>query len=173
MPDSQEIRWADPKDAAHIVRLIRALATYENEPASSVKVTEADILRDGFGEPEISNRRFECLIAERSGRPVGLCLFFHNYSTWEGRAGIYVEDLFVEEQARGFGLGQALMAALARIAQARNCGRIDLSVLEWNPTRAFYHRIDMTHMAEWRPYRMNQAAIATLAKTAVDFDGDG
>ena len=172
MSENQNIRWAEPKDAAHIVRLIQALAAYENEPAHSVKVTEADILRDGFCEPETSARRFECLIAEYSGRPVGLCLFFHNYSTWEGCAGIYVEDLFVEEQARGLGLGRAIMAVLARIAQERNCGRIDLSVLEWNPTRAFYNRIKMTHMKEWRSYRMEKAVITALAKTAADINGD-
>jgi len=133
MSENQNIRWAEPKDAAHMVRPIQALAAYENEPAHSVKVTEADIRRDGVCKPETSARRFECLIAEHGSRPVGLCLFFHNYSTWEGCAGIYVEDLFVEEQARSLGLGRAIMGNLSRIAQERNCNRIDLSVLEWNP----------------------------------------
>ena len=163
MSNITNIRWAEPTDAADIVRLIQALAIYESEPLTSVKVTEADILRDAFGEPDDAPRRIECLIAEHGGAPVGLCLFFHNYSTWEGRAGLYVEDLFVEEQARGLGLGRMLMAALAQVAQERNCVRIDLSVLDWNPTRAFYERIDMTHMDMWRPYRMGQTAIAALA----------
>lgn len=166
MSEKQNIRWAKAADAGDIVRLIKALAAYENEPASSLKVTEADILRDGFGDAANGGRRFECLIAEHGGRAVGLCLFFQNYSTWEGRAGLYVEDLFVEEQARGLGLGRLLMATLARIAQDRRCERVDLSVLDWNPTRAFYHRIAMTHMEEWRSYRMGQAAIAALARTA-------
>ncbi|MBL6951508.1 MAG: GNAT family N-acetyltransferase [Alphaproteobacteria bacterium] len=171
MSENQIVRWAEAKDAGQIVRLIQALAAYENEPASTVKVTEADILRDGFGEPDNTARRFECLMAEHGGTPVGLCLFFHNYSTWEGRAGLYVEDLFVEEHARGLGLGRILLAALARIAQERNCLRIDLSVLEWNPTRAFYHRINMKHMEDWRPYRMGHAAIAALAATSPRIGG--
>ncbi len=166
MTTNAKIRWARGDDAAHIVRLIKALAAFENEPASSVKITEADILRDGFGDSGHSPRRFECLIAEVAGRPAGLCLFFPNYSTWEGRAGMYVEDLFVEEAARGHGLGRMLMAALAGIAQTRNCPRIDLSVLAWNPAREFYERIAMRHMDEWLPYRLEAKAIGILARGA-------
>jgi GNAT superfamily N-acetyltransferase len=171
MTTDTNIRWANADDAAHIVRLIKALAEFENEPASSVRITEADILRDGFGGGDNSPRRFECLIAEAAGRPVGLCLFFHNYSTWEGRAGLYVEDLFVEEAARGHGLGRTLMAALAAIARARNCPRIELSVLDWNPARKFYDRIAMSHMDEWRPYRLEGKAIEALARAAPELDG--
>ena len=98
------IRPAGPEDAGDIVRLVRALAAYENEPVETVRMTEADVLRDGFSEP----RRFEVLLAEDAGEAVGFALFFHNYSTWEGRAGIYVEDLFVEERARGQGLGREI-----------------------------------------------------------------
>jgi GNAT superfamily N-acetyltransferase len=171
MTENQIIRWAEAKDAGQIVRLIKALAVYENEPASSVKVTEADILRDGFSKPDNSPRRFECLLAEHGGTPVGLCLFFHNYSTWEGRSGLYVEDLFVEEHMRGLGLGRNLLAAMARIALERNCLRIDLSVLEWNPTRKFYHQVNMNHMETWLPYRMDHTAIATLAATSPKISG--
>ena len=156
------IRWARREDAGEIVRLIQALALYENEPVETVKMTEADVLRDGFGEP----RRFECLLAEVDGAPVGFALFFHNYSTWAGRAGLYVEDLFVEEHARGLGLGRALMAAIAKVADERGCPRVDLWVLHWNPTREFYHRIEMNHMDEWLPYRMTEQAIAALASSA-------
>lgn len=159
---SETIRWARREDAAEIVRLVRALAEYEREPPSIVKMTEADVLRDGFSEP----RRFEALIAEADGRAVGFALFFHNYSTWEGRAGLYVEDLFVEPAARGCGLGRKLMAALARIAHERGCRRLDLNVLRWNPTRDFYHRIGLNHLEEWLPYRMRPDAIAALAATA-------
>ncbi|MDA1100730.1 MAG: GNAT family N-acetyltransferase [Proteobacteria bacterium] len=173
MSEHHNIRWAEAEDAGQIVRLIKALAAFENEPVSSVKVTEADILRDGFGKPDNAARRFECLIAECDGAPVGLCLFFHNYSTWEGRAGLYVEDLFIEEHARGLGLGRLLLAALARVAKDRNCRRIDLSVLEWNPTREFYHRINMREMEAWRPYRMDQVAIAALAIASPDIGGVG
>jgi GNAT superfamily N-acetyltransferase len=168
------VRWAKASDAGDIVRLIKALADFENEPASSVKVTEEDILRDGFGGADKDAHAFaqpftpsfECLIAEHEGKAVGICLFFHNYSTWEGRAGLYIEDLFVEDRVRGLGLGRALMAAMARTALERNCARLDLSVLDWNPTRAFYERINMAHMATWRPYRMEHEDIAALAQGA-------
>ncbi len=153
------IRPAGPEDAGDIVRLVRALAAYENEPVETVRMTEADVLRDGFSEP----RRFEVLLAEDAGEAVGFALFFHNYSTWEGRAGIYVEDLFVEERARGQGLGRALVVEIARIAKARDCPRIDLWVLHWNPTREFYHRIGINHMDEWLPYRMVEPEIGRLA----------
>ncbi|WP_341703653.1 GNAT family N-acetyltransferase [Ferrovibrio sp.] len=156
------IRPAQPADAATIIALVTALAEYENEPLSSVKITPADVLRDGFG-PE---RRFEALIAELDGKPVGFALFFHNYSTWEGRAGIYVEDLFVLKEARGHGLGRQLITAIAAMADARGCKRIDLNVLDWNPTRDFYHRLGIAHMKEWLPYRMTQPAIAALAAQA-------
>ncbi|MDD9878934.1 MAG: GNAT family N-acetyltransferase [Magnetovibrio sp.] len=156
------VRWARPDDADAIVRMIEGLAAYENEPPESVKTTAADLLRDGFGE----RPRFECLIAEHDGDAVGFALFFPNYSTWEGRAGIYVEDLFVEERARGFGLGRALMAAIAGLARDRGCVRIDLAVLDWNPTRDFYHAIDCRHMSEWLPYRMDAAAIKAMAAKA-------
>jgi GNAT superfamily N-acetyltransferase len=165
------VRWADAKDASEIVRLVQALAIYEKEPVSIVKLTEADVLRDGF-PPDGGAKRFECLLAELDGTPVGMALFFHNYSTWEGRAGLYVEDLFVEEHARGHGLGRALMAALARVAADRDCPRLDLNVLDWNPTRDFYHRIEMAHMADWLPYRMTRGAIAALAVTAPPINGD-
>lgn len=156
------IRPATPADAATIVSLVQALAIYENEPLSSVKITPEDVLRDGFG----IEKRFEVLIAELDGEPVGFALFFHNYSTWEGRAGIYVEDLFVLERARGHGLGRQLITALAAIADARGCKRLDLNVLDWNPTREFYHRIGITHLKEWLPYRITQPAIAALAAQA-------
>lgn len=156
------IRPAEPADAETIVALVQALAIYEKEPLSSVKLTAADILRDGFGTP----RRFEALIAELDGKPAGFALFFHNYSTWEGRAGLFVEDLFVLEDARGHGLGRQLITALAAIADARGCRRLDLNVLDWNPTRDFYHRLGITHMKEWLPYRMTQPALARLADAA-------
>lgn len=155
------IRFARPKDASEIVAMVRELAEYEKEPAHSVKLTEDDLLRDGFTEP----KRFECLVAEGAdGQLVGFALFFHNYSTWEGRAGIYVEDLFVRDAARGLGLGRKLMAQIARIAQERGCVRIDLWVLHWNPARDFYHGLGLEHLEEWLPYRMRADAIARLAQ---------
>jgi len=158
MPETL-IRSARPEDAGEIVRLVKALAAYENEPPEAVKMTEADVLRDGFAAP----RRFEALLAELDGEAVGFALYFHNYSTWEGRSGIYIEDLFVEERARGLGLGRALVTEIACIAKARGCPRVDLWVLHWNPTRDFYHRIGIRHMDEWLPYRMVEPAISRLA----------
>jgi GNAT superfamily N-acetyltransferase len=156
---SDLVRAATPADADTIVTLIQELATYENEPLSSVKITAEDVRRDGFGD----RPRFEALLAGKDGRADGLALFFHNYSTWEGRAGIYLEDLFVRESARGQGLGQALLQRLAGIAVERDCKRLDLWVLHWNPTREFYHRLGFRHMDAWLPYRLDRAGIDRLA----------
>src|SRR3546814_17450823 len=123
--------------------MIRELAEFEREP-DAVKATEADLLRDGWGP----SPRFEALIAELDGVPAGFALYFHNYSTWEGRAGIYLEDLYVAERARGHGIGRKLMAALARLAAERDCRRLALRVLEWNPARRFYAGIGLTRTAE-------------------------
>ena len=156
------VRAATPADAPIIVQLIRELAAYEKEPLANVKATEADILRDGFGP----QRRFECLLVELGGRPAGFTLFFHNYSTWEGRAGIYVEDIFVSEWARGRNIGRRLLAEIASIAEGRGCRRVDLSVLHWNSARAFYERIGLVEMSEWRPYRLKGEALTALAAEA-------
>lgn len=160
------VRWAILTDADTIVDLVRALALYEKEPLSSVKLTADDVRRDGFGPQP----RFEVLLAEDDGKALGFALFFPNYSTWEGRAGLFIEDLFVREEARGRGLGRQLVTAVAAIARARGCPRIDLNVLDWNPTRDFYHRIGAHHMKDerqsWLPYRMRASAIAALADEA-------
>lgn len=160
--DAIVVRPAAPADAPVIVQLIRELAVYEKEPLTSVKATEADILRDGFGPQQ----RFESLLVELGGRPAGFALFFHNYSTWEGRAGIYLEDIFVSEWARGRNIGRRLLAEIAAIAEARGCRRVDLSVLHWNPARAFYERIGLVEMSDWRPYRLKGEALASLAAEA-------
>lgn len=156
------IRPATIADAETILSLVQALAIYEKEPISTVKATAEDFRRDGFG-PE---KRFEALIAELDDAPVGFALYFHNYSTWEGRAGLFVEDLFVLESARGHGLGRQLITALAAIADARGCKRLDLNVLDWNPTREFYHRLGIHHKTEWLPYRMIQPDLARLGAQA-------
>ena len=164
LPPDTTIRWARPEDAGCIINLIKRLAAYESEPQTSIKITETDIHRDGFSEP----KRFECLIAELDEEVAGFALFFHNYSTWMGKPGIYLEDLYVDEKARGSGLGKNLMAALAKLAQERGCERLELSVLDWNPTRNFYHAIDCNHMKTWLPYRMESTAITALAAKAPD-----
>lgn len=160
--DPVVIRPATPADAPVIVDLIRELAIYEKEPLTSVKATDADILRDGFGPTP----RFECLLVEVARRPAGFALYFHNYSTWEGRAGIYVEDIFISEWARGRNIGRHVLAAMAALAEARGCTRVDLSVLHWNPARAFYERLDFVEMDDWRRYRLHGEALRRLAAEA-------
>ena len=152
------IRAATAEDVSTLLDLVRELALFENEP-EAVVATEADLLRHGFGpEP-----RFEALIALADGKPAGFALFFPNFSTWEGRPGLYLEDLFVSEWARKHGVGRRLMARLAAIAVERGWARFDLSVLHWNPARQFYHRIGMRHLEEWLPYRVDGAALRALA----------
>lgn len=160
------IRPARPSDAAAIVEFVRGLARFEHEPVEQVRLTLADVWRDGFGP----RPAFECLIVERLdgsvARPIGFALFFTNYSTWEGRPGIYIEDLFVIEEERSTGAGRALLAAVARLAERRGAARIDLAVLDWNPARGFYEGLGMAHQQEWLPYRMERDAIARLAAEA-------
>jgi GNAT superfamily N-acetyltransferase len=156
------VRPALPADATEIVAMVRELALFEREPLANVEASPADILRDCFGE----NPRAEVLIGELDGGIAGFVLFFHNYSTWLARAGLYVEDLYVREAARGTGLGRRLIAAVARLAVERGCRRLDLSVLEWNPARRFYERLGFQEMADWRPYRLEGDALVRLAGEA-------
>jgi len=124
------IRYATPHDAETIVRLIQGLAEYERDPAA-VEVTPAQ-LRSQMDGP---NPPFECLVAEYEADPVAFALFFRNYSTWRGRSGLYLEDIFVREEYRGRGIGGALMRRLAKIAVERNWGRMEWAVLDWNTPR--------------------------------------
>ena len=144
--------------------MVRELAIYEREPPASVEARESDYLRDCFGPA----RRCEVLIGEVDARVQGFALFFHNYSTWIGRAGIHVEDLFVREGARGQGLGRRLLAALALIALERGCRRLDLEVLDWNPARKLYEHLGFTRQSQWLPYRLAAEGIARLAAEAAD-----
>jgi GNAT superfamily N-acetyltransferase len=159
MQERVRIRPATAGDAAAIVRLVRELGEYE-KLADHVRITEADVLRDGFGE----RPRFECLLAEVDGEAVAFALFFHNYSTFEGRPGIYLEDLHVTEAARGLGIGQRLMGRLAALALERGCRRLDLWALHWNPAREFYERLGFRHMEDWLPYRVDGDALRRLAE---------
>ncbi len=155
------VRPATPADVEAILSWIQALAAFEQQ-ADAVKVTADDLRRDGFGE----HPKFEVLIGELDGAPAGFALFFPTYSTWEGCSGIYLEDIFVEEWARGQGLGRKLIVALAAIAIARGCPRLELQVLHWNPAREFYHHLDMKHMEDWLPYRLAGEALQALAAEA-------
>jgi GNAT superfamily N-acetyltransferase len=152
------IRHATAADAATIVRLIRALAEYE-KLLDHVRIEEADVLRDGFGP----RPRFECLLAEIAGEAVGFALYLDDYSTFEGRAGIFVEDFFVTEAARRRGVGRMLLARLARIARERGGTSLHLIVLDWNPARVFYDRLGFTETRGWLPYGLSGAALDRLA----------
>ncbi len=156
-----QIRDAAAEDVPAILRLVRALAEFENEP-DAVVATEADYLRDGWGP----QKRFSCRLAELDGAIVGFALWFYNYSTWAGRAGIYLEDLFVLPEARGQGLGERMIVDLAQIAVREGLPRLDLSVLDWNPARDFYHRLGLEHRVEWLPYRVTGEALTALAAKA-------
>ena len=152
------VRFATAEDAALLLRLIRGLALYERAP-DAVVATEDDLRRWGFG-PE---RHFEALIAFLDGEPAGLALFHPRFSTWLGRPGMYLEDIFVTEAARGRGVGRRLMARLAAIALERGWGRLDFQVLDWNPARDFYRRLGMSHLGEWLRYGADDAALRRLA----------
>jgi len=158
------LRSATRADVPQILTFVRDLAMYEHEP-DAVYATEADFLRDGFGE----TKRFDCLIAEvvdaSTTVPVGFALYFHNYSTWRGRAGIHIEDLFVLPEYRGRGYGKALLARVAAIATAEGCSRMQWDVLEWNtPAIGFYEQFGAQMLMEWRTMRVTGEALQALAK---------
>jgi GNAT superfamily N-acetyltransferase len=164
------IRTATPADIPLILELIRALATYEREP-DAVKTTEADLLRDGFGKQPC----FECLIAEsEDGEAAGFALYFYNYSTWRGRSGIHLEDLFVLPRFRGLGIGKALLVRVAARAAEQGCVRLQWDVLEWNQTAIdFYQGLGAQFLDEWRIMRVNDDAIRTLANLAAETEPAG
>jgi GNAT superfamily N-acetyltransferase len=154
-----KIRPATREDAATIVDLITALAIYEREP-EAVTATEADILRDGFG----ATPRFRCVIAEWDCQAAGFALWFYNYSTWQGRPGLYLEDLFVKPEFRGKGIGKALLLFLAKVASDENCGRFEWSVLDWNtPAIDFYESLGAKLHREWLRMRVEGEALVKLA----------
>ena len=156
------IRSARPADVPVIAELIRQLARYERLEHEVVG-TEEDLRRHLFGE--LGERRFaEVLLAEDGARTVGFALFFHNYSTFLARPGIYLEDLFVLPEHRRQGFGRALLSAVARLAADRGCGRFEWSVLDWNePAIAFYRALGATVMHEWRILRVTGGALGELA----------
>lgn len=153
------IRPATPADVPLMLEFIRRLADYEREP-DAVVATQQDLLRDGFGaEP-----KYRCLIAEWDGAPAGFAFFFYNYSTWLGRPGLYLEDLFVLPEMRGKGIGKALLQKLAQIALQENCYGMRWQVLEWNePALKFYESIGATVMDAWETMRLMEPALSRLA----------
>lgn len=153
------IRPATAIDTPAIARLIRALAEYERL-SHAVTFDEARLREHLFGPRPFA----EVLVAEEAGAVVGFALFFHNYSTFVGRPGIYLEDLFVEPEHRGKGHGKALLRALARLAVERGCGRLEWAVLNWNePAIRFYRAWGAVPMNDWTGYRLAGDALAAAA----------
>jgi GNAT superfamily N-acetyltransferase len=156
------IRPATPADVPTILRFIRELALFEREP-DAVIATEADLLRDGWGETP----RFTCLMAEIDGEPVGFALYFTSYSTWLGHHGIRLEDLYVTPEHRRKGIGRALLARLAKIAVDEGCPRLEWDVLDWNANAiAVYQSIGANIQTEWRIMRLTGEPLHALASTS-------
>lgn len=153
------IRPTTADDTALILQLIRDLAVYE-KLADDVIADEKSLRESLFGESPAA----ECVIAEYENSPVGFALFFHNYSTFVGKKGLYLEDLFVKPEYRGKGFGKALLAHLAKIALERNCGRFEWAVLDWNePAIGFYKKLGAVAMDDWTVFRMTGSALDALA----------
>ncbi len=157
-----QIRRARVEDVPIILQLIRDLATYERAP-DQVSATEEQLVDALFGERPAA----EVLLAFERESPVGFALFFHNFSTWLGRPGLYLEDLFVKPENRGKGYGRALLVELAKIAMERGCGRMEWAVLDWNePAIKFYRSLGAKPMDEWTVFRLTRDGIAKLANAA-------
>ena len=153
------IRTATRADAATIASLVRELADYE-KLLHEAKAEPADFLR----ELDSPNPVIHVLIAEWNGEPAGFALYFYNFSTFVGRPGLYLEDLFVRPAQRAHGIGRALLRALARIARQRNCGRMEWAVLDWNePALRFYQSLGARQLNEWIIHRLTPPEIERLA----------
>ena len=160
------IRAAEPGDIALIHELILALADYE-KLRHEVRADRDTLAQHLFG----SRPRAEVLIAERDGEGLGFALFFHNFSTFEGRPGIYLEDLYVRPEARGAGAGKALFRRLAQLAVERDCARLEWAVLDWNePAIAFYRSIGARPMSDWIIQRLEGETLASMADVAKAVD---
>jgi GNAT superfamily N-acetyltransferase len=152
------LRFATADDVGLLLQLIRELAAYERAP-DAVAASEDDLRRYGFGpEP-----RFEALIASVDDKPAGFALFYSDFSTWHGRPGIFLEDLYVREWARRLGVGRQLMARLAAIAIERDWPALHFNVLDWNPARGFYGRLGIETRIGWLPYSATGEALRRLA----------
>jgi GNAT superfamily N-acetyltransferase len=164
MPNDLQIRAATPDDIPEILAFIRELAEYERAPEQAV-ATREDLLRDGWGKEP----KFRVVIAEWEGKPAGFALFFYNYSTWQGRPGLYLEDLFVRPVFRGKGIGKALLLHLAEIAVRENCGRFQWQVLDWNtPAIDFYKSLGARVLDEWLTMRVEGEALQRLGRSKPD-----
>src|SRR5437762_4048339 len=158
-PENFDIRPASVEDVPIILQLIRDLATYERAP-HEVTATEEQLIDVLFGQRPSA----EVLLAFEGKSPVGFAVFFHNFSTWLGRRGLYLEDLFVKPEWRGHGVGKRLLVHLARLAVERNCGRFEWAVLDWNePAIEFYRRLGAQPLHEWTVFRVTGDELHKLA----------
>ncbi|HKV96109.1 MAG TPA: GNAT family N-acetyltransferase [Gammaproteobacteria bacterium] len=158
------IRGARPADAPLILNFIRELASYE-KLAHEVSATQGDIQNNLFG----ARPKVECVIAEHDGTPIGFALYFHNFSTFLGKPGLYLEDLYVQPAFRGQGYGRKLLSHLAKLALDRGCGRFEWAVLDWNaPAIGFYKKLGANIMTDWRINRLSGSALDKLASEASD-----
>ena len=156
-----KIRPASAEDSPLILRFITDLAIYE-EAEEAVIATESDIMDSLFGKDSTTC----ALICELDGQPVGFAVYFFNYSTWLGKHGLYLEDLYVSPESRGAGAGKALLKHLAQLAVSRKCGRFEWSVLDWNePAIGFYKSIGAQPQNEWVAYRLTGKALVDLAES--------
>src|SRR5438874_8374421 len=160
MKKAFSIRSATDADVPIILQLIRDLATYERAP-NEVRATETQLIDVLFGEKPVA----ETLLAFEDETPIGFAVFFHNFSTWLGKPGLYLEDLFVRPEVRGKGIGKAMMIELARIAVREGCGRFEWAVLDWNqPSIEFYRSLGARLMEEWVVCRLEGDPLRTLAE---------
>jgi GNAT superfamily N-acetyltransferase len=158
------IELATERDLPAIVHLVRQLARYEKLEHAMV-ATQDDFRQALFGAASNAH----ALMAFGDGAAVGLALYFHNFSTFLGKRGIYLEDIFVEPEHRGRGIGSALLKRLARIAKEQNCGRMEWSVLTWNqPSIDFYHRLGAVTLDDWRIFRLQGEPLERLAAAAME-----
>jgi GNAT superfamily N-acetyltransferase len=160
-PENFQIRTARVEDVPVILELIRDLASYERAP-NEVTATEEQLAEVLFGERPVA----EVLLAFEEESPVGFAVYFYNFSTWLGRPGLYLEDLFVKPEKREKGYGRALLVELAKIARDRGCGRMEWAVLDWNePAIKFYYSLGAKPMDEWTVFRLTRDGIARLANS--------
>jgi len=156
-----KIRKASVEDAPLILSFIRELAEYEREP-SAVRATEDDLIKDGFS----AHPKFRVIIAESDGKPAGMAFFFHHYSTWQGKLGLFLEDFFVRPQFRHKGIGKAIMVHLAKIAVTENCYGMRWEVLDWNTTAiGVYQRLGARFREHWRVMQITGEDLKRLSRT--------